>query len=531
VANQLDCWVGAAKPRFLALTNGTVTEFFLCGFLDCGYLGLSKPMDVHADSDLLQSYAAARSEAAFTELVRRQIDFVYGSALRRVGGDAHLAEDVTQRVFVALARDAAGLARHPVLAGWLFTTTRNLAAQTVRSERRRRAREQEVHAMNVTSGEDLPPPDWEKLRPELDEAMDQLGESDREAVLLRFFSGTSFAEIGGRLRLTENAARMRVERALEKMQATLARRGVTSTAAALGLALSGQASFAAPLGLAAAVTGGAMAAGLAVNTAGSAAVFMSMNKIGMAAVALIVGGTVGIFWQRQENAPLRNEVAELRPQVQELARVRTENARLAKSVGEIEALRAEHDELEHLRGEVAVLKKETVRLRAVAAATPPSATNAGAQPRIVPISAARNVGQSTPQAAAETLGWALQNGEIELLANLVTFEPDARAKMQELVARLPENVREKYDSPEKLLALAAAGGSKITSVQILSEQEDGPDDFRQHLQFFYGDGSSRVDNIHFHRDSDGWRQVLTINSALRVEAALRQPMNRAAPAK
>src|SRR5437867_3411089 len=139
-------------------------------------------MDAREDAELLRQYAAEKSEAAFAELVGRHINLVYGGALRRVGCDVQLAEDVTQRVFTALARDAATLARHPVLAGWLYTTTRYLAAQLVRGERRRRERETEAQAMNEIFSESAPPADWERLRPELDEAMDQLGERDREAV-------------------------------------------------------------------------------------------------------------------------------------------------------------------------------------------------------------------------------------------------------------------------------------------------------------------------------------------------------------
>jgi len=169
------------------------------------------------DAELLRRYASGRSEAAFAEFVRRHVDFVYACALRRVGGDVHLAQDVTQQVFTALARSASTLANHPVLSGWLFTTTRNASAHVVRSERRRRAREHEAHTMNEnfsagpagssTSAVSAAPADWERLRPVLDAALDQIGERDREAVLLRFFEEKSFADLGARLRLTENAAR------------------------------------------------------------------------------------------------------------------------------------------------------------------------------------------------------------------------------------------------------------------------------------------------------------------------------------
>ncbi|HEY1111352.1 MAG TPA: sigma-70 family RNA polymerase sigma factor, partial [Opitutaceae bacterium] len=216
------------------------------------------------DSDLLRRWAARRDEAAFGELVRRHVDLVYGCALRRLAGDAHLAKDVTQLVFCDLARRAGGLAERAVLGGWLHTSTRFAAAKAVRGEQRRRAREEAAFAMNANDDAAI---NWERLRPVLDEAIDELGEQDREAVVLRFFEERSFAEIGARLHLTENAARMRVERALEKLRARLGRRGIGSTVAALGVALAGNAVLAAPVGLAGAVTTSAVAS---ATTAGMA---------------------------------------------------------------------------------------------------------------------------------------------------------------------------------------------------------------------------------------------------------------------
>src|SRR5687768_10993544 len=100
------------------------------------------------DAQLLRRYANERAEDAFAEFVRRRVNLVYGIALRKVGGDVHLAQDVTQRVFTDLARKAAMVARHPVVTGWLFTSTHYAATQLVRMERRRRAREAKAHAMN-----------------------------------------------------------------------------------------------------------------------------------------------------------------------------------------------------------------------------------------------------------------------------------------------------------------------------------------------------------------------------------------------
>src|SRR5689334_20833209 len=118
---------------------------------------------------LLRRYAQEKSDAAFADLVSYRVNFVYAAALRRVAGDTHLAADVTQQVFTALARNARALSRRQTLGGWLFTTTRNISAHLVRSERRRRVREAEAHAMNDRNSEIVTVVDWDRLRPLLDE--------------------------------------------------------------------------------------------------------------------------------------------------------------------------------------------------------------------------------------------------------------------------------------------------------------------------------------------------------------------------
>lgn len=193
-----------------------------------------------SDNELLQRYARDGSEAAFTELVQRHLNMVYGSALRRVGRNAHAADDVTQRVFTDLARKAKTLVNRPNLAGWLYNGTRFASAAAVRSERRRRNHEERAHAMSE-SLESSYLPGTQSLEPLLDEIVDLLPEHDREVVLLHVVEGLPFAEVGARLSLKADAARMRVNRALERLRENLARRGITSTAAALMSALSAQA--------------------------------------------------------------------------------------------------------------------------------------------------------------------------------------------------------------------------------------------------------------------------------------------------
>lgn len=231
------------------------------------------------DSTLLRRFAEERREADFAELVRRHLGLVYRAALRRTDGDAHLAEDIAQQVFTTLSREAVSVQRHPVLSGWLYLTTRHAAANAMRSETRRRLREQEAQVMNELTSPDNSEADWEKIRPELDRVMDELPERDRHAVLLRYFQNQPFGEIGATLRLSENAARMRVERALERLRELLAKRGVVSTSAALTALLANQAAAAVPNTLAATITSAALVGGAAAAGSIGLITFMTTTKM------------------------------------------------------------------------------------------------------------------------------------------------------------------------------------------------------------------------------------------------------------
>ena len=300
------------------------------------------------DAALLSHFASTRSEEAFADLVRRYLPLVYSSALRRLDGDAHRAEDVAQVVFTALARDATRLSRHPALTGWLYTTTRNAAIDVVRVEKRRRRREQEAQIMEEISKPHRDRTTWEHLKPVLDGVMDQLSSQDREAVLLRFFQGQPFAEIGRALGTSEEAARKRVDRALDKLGHLLRRRGIVSTATALGTLLVAETASAVPAGLTASIASTALAGSTSVA---SVVTFMTLTKLqaGIAA-AVIVGGTVGIITQQRQLTGLHNTNAVLR---QQLSTRTEENTALAKARTATEA------EAAKLRAEIVALQSGT----------------------------------------------------------------------------------------------------------------------------------------------------------------------------
>ena len=322
------------------------------------------------DSELLRRYAEDRSEAAFAELVKRRVGLVYSVAVRQCGGDAHLAEDVTQRVFSDLARKAAELAARPVLSGWLYRSAQFAASDVVRSERRRRAREEENYLMNETiagAADAGASADWEKLRPVIDAAMAELGEEDRDAVALRFLEEKSFAEIGRRLEVSEEAARKRVTRAVGKLQGLLARRGVTSTEAALVLVLANQAAATVPAGLAASVTSGALAgAGLAGMAAagGGVAIFMGTTKltVGLIGAAAIAG--IGAAWWGTSQAQVAR--AALVTATAEHAALTAKLEKLERR-GQVEAKRMQTAEAENARLLAAAEKLKAAALAPVVA--------------------------------------------------------------------------------------------------------------------------------------------------------------------
>ncbi|HZI31350.1 MAG TPA: sigma-70 family RNA polymerase sigma factor, partial [Candidatus Binatia bacterium] len=214
------------------------------------------------DMELLREYGQSGSEPAFAELVQRHINLVYSVALRHVGITAQ-AEEITQAVFIILARKAASLKSRTVLEGWLHTTTRLTALSFLRGERRRQFREQEAYMQSTLqgSGDTTNDVTWEQLEPLLDEAVSRLGKKDRDALVLRFFKDRSIREVATALEVNEAAAQRRVLRALEKLRRYFTKCGVDSTTAIISGKISANSIYAAPVTLAQSVTSVAIAKG------------------------------------------------------------------------------------------------------------------------------------------------------------------------------------------------------------------------------------------------------------------------------
>jgi RNA polymerase sigma factor (sigma-70 family) len=216
-----------------------------------------------SDNELLQDYSRNGSETAFAELVRRHIDLVYSAALRQVGIAAQ-AEEITQVVFIILARKAGRLHANTVLEGWLYETTRLTSLSFLRGERRRQFREQEAY-MQSTLQETADDAFWNQLSPLLDEALSHLGRKDRDAVMLRFFKDKSVREIAAAMNVSEAAAQRRVLRAMERLREFFAKHGLASTTEILAEKISSHSVKAAPVMLAETVTVMAIAKGAAAS--------------------------------------------------------------------------------------------------------------------------------------------------------------------------------------------------------------------------------------------------------------------------
>jgi RNA polymerase sigma factor (sigma-70 family) len=248
-----------------------------------------------ADTDLLKAYVEG-SQSAFNELVARYLNLVYSAALRQVGGNSHLAKEVTQLVFTDLAKKAGRLIHHPELTGWLYTGTRFAALQVLRAENRRRRHEEKIITMSPPA---LPAEiKWDEVRSIFDELLHELNPADRRVILLRYFENQSFTEIGKRTGLSENTARMRTDRALEKLRLRLCRRKIMSSAAALAALISAEAVSAAP-------AFEVLAGSAATPPISGFGLFMTSTKllkIGTIGLLLLSFGTVLHFTRELKNA-------------------------------------------------------------------------------------------------------------------------------------------------------------------------------------------------------------------------------------
>ncbi len=282
------------------------------------------------DLALLREYVERGSGEAFAALVQRHIHKVYSVALRHARNPNH-AEEITQTVFVIFATKARALGPGVILSGWFYETARRSALTLLKSEIRRARREGAAHQQTML---DTTEPDaWAQIAPLLDEAMDRLSVKDRHAVVLRFFDGKNLQDVGAAFGTSEEAAKKRVQRAVEKLRQYFMKRGVVVSTTVVLATISAHAVQAAPPLLAKSVLAAGLTAGAASGTTTWTAIqggikFMAWTKLKMGLGALVVAGlSVALLTQQpgrtrlvRENASLRGELAELRAENSGLSR-------------------------------------------------------------------------------------------------------------------------------------------------------------------------------------------------------------------
>ena len=330
-----------------------------------------------SDAQLLRDYTAHGSEHAFGEIVARYTGLIYFAALRQCDSPER-AREIAQGVFTDLARKAPALAGELALeaslAGWLYRGTRYAALTQRRDERRRQERERLVmEHLNPAADAAAhpahdPAADWDRVAPVLDEAMAELNDTDREAVLLRFFQNQDFHAVGLALGVSDDAAQKRVSRAVERLREFLAKRGVTVGASGLVVVISTNAVLMAPTGLSAAITAAAVA-GTTVATAATAITMTTLQKT-LIAAALAAALGAGIYEARQvstlqtEKTNLQEQQAEMAGQIHSLERELGDATNLLTFLLKENApAKNQSTELLKLRGEVGMLRQQTSELQ------------------------------------------------------------------------------------------------------------------------------------------------------------------------
>jgi RNA polymerase sigma factor (sigma-70 family) len=473
------------------------------------------------DGMLLRAYVRRRCERSFAELVRRHVDLVHSTALRIVR-EAALADEVAQGVFLALAQHCVGLQGRSSVTGWLYETARNLAINTVRSEERRRRRECEAALMKSLIVDD-PQEAWQQLAPHLDEAMAQLKRAERDLILWRYFEHETAEQIGLRLGLTPPAAQKRVSRAIDRLRAMFARRGLTISTASLTAILSAEAVKAAPAGLAVAAVAAANGLGASLATTPTIQLIMASTqaKIGIAAL-LAATVTTPIVLQHLANQRLKEEVGALRLQTSETKKLREDAERLAAQAESSERQRArEQTELGRLRGELAALKAREAnaevvsKSKAVTKAEPKTAVaGQSSVGKIILAGEMKNVGFAVPASTHQTLEWAKLNGDTNVIFNALAWgDESSRAGVEAIFAAAPETVRAKYGSADEyVLSLFNHPGPQddrhtLVSARILEENISGDEAILQ-IEHQWADGSTTAGPMRYVRIGNDWRQAL-----------------------
>jgi RNA polymerase sigma factor (sigma-70 family) len=428
-----------------------------------------------SERTLLEQYVEKGSEQAFRELVARYVNLVYSSAIRLVGGDTHLAEDVVQTVFADLARLAGTISKEVMLGGWLHRRTCHVAGTMMRANRRRQHREKQAAEMNTLH--EQPNASFTQIAPLLDEAIDQLSAPDRTAIVLRFFEQRDLRAVGDALGSNEDAAQKRVARALEKLRGLLVRRGVALSGAALATMLSAEAVTTAPAALvltasSAALTSAAASGGLTLTILK----FMAMTKLQIAVSAIAVAslGTALVI-EHQAEEKLREEKAALVSQVEQLTSLRDENQRSTSAQGSNSLPNDQFSELLRLRGEVSGLRRQTNELAKLQAenrqlkAAGSQRSNSVADAPLIPKESWQFAGYADPESAFQSAMWAVNNANAETW--LASLTPREKARFVERAAgrSVAEMINKDKEEIGRIKGFRIVGKNAISDDEVILE--------------------------------------------------------------
>lgn len=485
-----------------------------------------------SDWDLLRQFARENSQDAFGEIVRRHLDLVYSAALRQVRSP-ELAEEVARSVFTDLARDAGKLKADTILTAWLYAVTRRTAVDVVRKESRRQLREQIATEMNTTN--DISHfakcemgPAWAEIEPLLEDAMAALDETDRSAVLLRFFENKSLREVGVALGASEDAAQKRVSRAVERLREFFSKRNATIGASGLVVLISANAVQSAPVGLVVTIS----AATLAGTAAASSAAFATTKVIAMTTLQrIVIGATLtaavgtGIF-EAHQASQLRDRVQTLQKQQSSLAeQLRQLERERGDATIRLTALRNENERLKNSEAE---LLKSRVQNLASVGVTPPSPdtsapTNIKPDNRVLPKNSWSNAGFATPEAALKTRGWAVLNGGRARFAESLSITPGARKRIEDRLVQMAaasndpdrdkliqEALQNQWGAEEAILMpmMALNEQKGFTGYRVLSQQSPAADGTILGVETEMASGPPQNETLKFQRFGNDWKMVV-----------------------
>ncbi|MDX1953052.1 MAG: sigma-70 family RNA polymerase sigma factor [Verrucomicrobiota bacterium] len=455
------------------------------------------------DAALLADYVKSGTEDAFRVLVERHLPLVYSAALRMVNGESHLAQEIAQNVFTGLAKKAPALADRllangEALPGWLYTSTRFAASSAIRANRRRRQYEAKAAAMSdQTHSDEEPDCDWAGLRPVLDGAMSRLSAKDRDALVLRFFQGEELNNVAKLLGLTEDAARMRINRALEKLRGYLTARGITLSSSALAVLLAANTVHALPPALAATVT----TAAIGTTAAGGIAVvgFMTTKlKIAAVCALAIAGAGTPLILQHQKINTMRQENQALSDYRAHSETLRAENERLSALLGAKPVpnlSRPDHLELLRLRGEVGLLRKESQELAKLRSGQMvPKSSDSDQSPKVLKAEAWANVGLEKPEDALQTFLWGGRYGQDDLVGNAVRWRVQPGLEVSEALDQSMTN----------LISSTTDFAPKITGLSILDQKVEDEATVRMKIALDLADGKRVESSIQIVKDNGMW---------------------------